>query len=170
MKLSLALPVLLLLVAGGIFVQAALKRLGERAAAWALPDGQALSFRVAWLLVRLTELMAPKVRKHWRGMTPSGPDYQQSPSRWSAPEEARADLEANLDAEERVAAPVRLVLPLFAEALRMRASNGWNRFQRVTVVFALIAALLLLALPLAIFDLARASTGPLRRRSRGRDH
>jgi hypothetical protein len=148
-RLSLDMSGVFTLALLGFFGHAILKRLSERIAGWILPEDQALSFRLAWILVRLAERLAPTSRHIWRGLTSSGGDYSVREFRWQAPEEARADLEAALREKERIVAPVRLVLPLVVSAARLRGANGWNRFRRALAVSTLVALILIVVMPLS---------------------
>jgi hypothetical protein len=117
-SLLLAVGLLLVTVASAI-LHALVKRFSERVAAWFLPEDQSLSFRFAWIVVRLAEVLAPKTRHRWIGVWEDS-GFVTGPVNWAGAHEARADLETSLCAGQRVAEPVKLVLPLLAEAIKLR--------------------------------------------------
>jgi hypothetical protein len=94
------------------------------------------------MLVRLAAVLAPRYSFRWRGWTNSGPDWSNGPFRWTAPEEARADLDAALSSEQWTAAPVRLVLPLLTEALRLRLVNARHRLHWLVKTWGIFLVLL----------------------------
>lgn len=117
---------LLLVTVVGAILHALVKRLSERAAVWFLPDDQSPFFRLAWILVRLAEALAPKTRHVWIGMWEDS-GFGTIPVNWPGAQEARADLETDLGTGQRVAKPVKLVLPLLAEAIKLRLEVEWGR-------------------------------------------
>ncbi len=68
------------------------------------------------------------------------------PVDWTGAREARADLEASLGAGERVEQPVRLVLPLLAEALRLRLDVAKGHFTSSVAGHAFLAFLVAVVL------------------------
>lgn len=107
------------------------KRLVDRAASWTLPEGQAWTFRIAWLLTRVASWIAPSVTKTRR------PEFNRDiksnfgiftalhkqNSHWPAPAAARAELDAALASRHFSANPVRLTLPLLRIAAGLRFAN-----------------------------------------------
>lgn len=142
-------------------------RLAERVAIWVLPDGQRVSYRLAWALVGTGRLLAPTYIRRWRGMTSSGPDYHVNPHEWTAPDEALADLERGLKLQEAVPEPVRLVLPLLAEAVRLRAINARHVLTRWLMISPFLAVMVLVGVPLEVFDTTTDRVGRLVQRLRG---
>jgi hypothetical protein len=136
------------------------QRIVERAAAWILPDTQAITFRVAWLIASAARAIAPSGRKVY-SRTPGGfihlmreiwasngsIDLEFTGWWWVDPEAALAELEADLSAGTRYAQPVRLTAPLLVIAVRMRLANlfavarfdslGWLILCPLLVVHAL---------------------------------
>ncbi len=142
-------------------LKAITRRLAERVAIWVLPDGQRVSYRLAWALVRIARRLAPRCIRRWRGMTSSGPDYQVTPFEWTAPDEALADLGQGLKLQEAVPEPVRLVLPLLAEAVRLRAVNARHVLTRWLMISPFLVVMVLVGVPFEVFDSTTDRVGRL---------
>jgi hypothetical protein len=138
---------MILAVAGGATGLALAKAIGDRlttrAATWLFPASQAVSFRLAWLLVYIAGLISPEsiYRFHGLGRTIE-PTYETRAFIWSAPDEARADLQEAYRENVRVPQPVHLVAPLIIEAILLRCTNITHRLVGVSaaVLFCSITA------------------------------
>jgi hypothetical protein len=142
-----ALGVGFAVLSGVALLRALTRRLADRAAAWLVPDQQPVSFRVAWMVVRIARWLAPRRICRWGGWTGSGPDYQDSGYRWPGADEAMADLDEGLCSHQAVVHPLRLVLPLLAEAVHLRSVNAghvvrrWTALSPFLVIFAVLSPL-----------------------------
>ena len=130
---ALALPILAVILWFILTLTKELvKRLVDRAASWTLPEGQAWTFRIAWLLTRVASWIAPTVTKTRRPddvnrdiMSNFGifTDVHKQHSHWAAPAAARAELDAALASGHSSTNPVRLTLPLLRIAAGLRFAN-----------------------------------------------
>lgn len=172
LPLAMALGVVILWLLAGVAGELR-DRLAKRVVDWLLPDSQPWTFRLAFVIARLSRGIAPI-----RFYTPatllklsstadlyhaflSGSPYAfgfsplvvfalvspvevEDPGRWHDPEAASAELEADLNAGRRVLDPVGLVWPVLESAV------GSRLLQIGAVLLTPIRALLVLPLVLVL--------------------
>jgi len=131
---------------GATVLKALADRVTNRIAEWILPDGQPVTFRIAWLLARVAESLAPSTEARWCGWTSSGPSFHVRTIAWTGAAEAWSDLQDDLAADIRLIAPLRLVAPLLIEVARARLGNGYAHLQRWWAVGCFVALLSLVAI------------------------
>lgn len=132
-----------LLVVGGMFLLWAVAgvigevraKLARRAADWLIPDGQAWTVRIAFVLAAVARWIAPQTKV---GYEARSAEVVWLASTWTAPEDALAELAADLQAAERVIDPVRLVLPLLHVAIKARVLWTLATLAYVAVVMAFL--------------------------------
>ncbi len=156
--------------------------LAERAAYWLLPPQQPVTFRLAQFLTFFAQAVAPRRYPSWALHDPTfawGPAWHMilpiewCELYWREPEAMRAELEADLRAERQVLDPVRLVLPLFGEALNLRFFYSrkfalylcWIPYG--LLVYSAFIAISALNSAFKVEHLARNTWGKGRRRLRG---
>jgi hypothetical protein len=97
------------------------ERLGDRIAAWLLPDAQQWTFRLAFAVVSLAEWIAPRPLPRYEGPpTDKGPILPVFPRDWHAPAAAREELIADLREGCAVNSPLRMTAPLLRQAAALR--------------------------------------------------
>jgi hypothetical protein len=117
-------------------LKAVRSRLSERFARWLLPDGQAVTFRVALALARLAETLTPgsvlanvgsgtryplfatDMRSLW-----GCPRLLRRPNTWCDPAGVTQELVIDLDSAAPVSQPIRLVSPVLRIAIGLRIRN-----------------------------------------------
>jgi hypothetical protein len=151
--------------AGIALAKAIVERLTTRAATWLFPASQAVSFRLAWLLVRIASLIAPRRTYRFFGLGRTlEPVYQNRVFSWSAPDEARADLEEAYRENVRVPRPVQLVAPLISEAILLRCANIAHRFAGM---FAAMLFCMIVAPPVCVWAISATVANLLKGKPHG---
>jgi len=142
-------------------IKATADRLSQRAAAWLFPDAQALSFRLAWLLVRIAGGIAPSKVYSYRGVGRDlGPAYRVRACEWTGAAEAQADLEEASRKQVRAIQPARLVIPLIGESLALRWANATQRSAGMWIALVFCVFVVPILSAWAIWDaLARLISG-----------
>lgn len=105
-----------------------LHRLGARIGAWLLPESQSITYRAAWIVARFSTIVAPRRRFDFTLTSEWTVEVVLDEEGWTAADEALAELEEDLRSEDRVLEPLRLVLPLLAEAAQLRIRNWRYRW------------------------------------------
>ncbi|MGP0101704.1 MAG: hypothetical protein ACLPUT_08805 [Solirubrobacteraceae bacterium] len=130
---SLALLILAVSVWTAIGVLRSVRdRLGSRFAEWLIPDGQAITFRIAWCIVWIAERIAPN-QEITHIDIPAIPSRLPLPHlwrgrlAWDGPRKAAAELRNASKCNEFVDAPVRRALQLTSVAASHRRRNARRR-------------------------------------------
>lgn len=105
-----------------------LQRLGDRVAAWLLPDGQSATFRLAIGLAVLARLVSPStilflLVREGRSLVPTLIFYR-SPNTWKGPEAVVGELREDFASGRTVEDPVHFVWPLLPIAAAARLRNA----------------------------------------------
>lgn len=99
------------------------QRLGDRIAAWLLPENQAFTFRLAAGIAVLSHWLAPRTILF--AYLDRHVSFYRSPNRWKGPEAAAGELLDGLASGQTVRKPVRFVWPLLRIAIRTRLRNAF---------------------------------------------
>jgi hypothetical protein len=132
-------------------------RLAQRLAAWLLPEDRPTTYRLAWFAARVARWIAPEEEVQLFRQDPRfGTRHliTVQPLEWSDPEAVLAELETD-KAGDRITKPVRLVLPVVAQALRYRAAS-------VAGIAVVLPALVFIG-PVLVYRHVRWSANRLRR-------